>query len=248
MKIVACYSTKGGVGKTASSVNLAYWAARSGYKTLLIDLDPQGASSYYFRIKPTEKNWGKRFLKAYGQVLKQIKASDYENLDLVPAHRSFRHFDTLLDAVGKRKNRLRQVLKGLKDEYDLVLLDCPPTFSRLAENIFTAADLILVPVIPTTLSERSFAQLNRFFKEKDYHHKKLLPFFTMVDIRKNLHRETALSMRKRYKRFPKYAIPYSTDVEKMGVYRAPIDIFARRSQANSSYRAIWKVVETTLFH
>ena len=102
MKVIACYSNKGGVGKTASSVNLAYWAARSGHKTLLIDLDPQGASSYYFRVRPSQKNWGKRFLKAYGLVFEQIKASDFENLDVVPAQRSFRHFDTRLSALAKR--------------------------------------------------------------------------------------------------------------------------------------------------
>lgn len=246
MKVVACYSMKGGVGKTASAVNFAYWAAHSGRKTLLIDLDPQGASTYYFRVKPTEKKWGKRFFKAYEQVLQQIKSSDFDNLDVIPAHRTFRHFDTLLKSLDKRKNRLRQVLQGLKSEYDLVILDCPPTFSHLSENIFTAADLVLVPVVPTTLSERSFAQLLRFFEKKDYGLKKLLPFFTMVDVRKTLHKETAINMRKLYKRFPRYAIPYSADVEKMGIYRAPIDVFARRSQANVTYLALWKEIAAVL--
>lgn len=104
MKILACDSLKGGVGKTASAVNLAYWAAKSGYRTLLLDLDSQGASSFYFRGKsPAKKNWGKRLLKAYGDVIKQVKESDFKNLDVVPAHLSFRNFDVLLDAIGKRK-------------------------------------------------------------------------------------------------------------------------------------------------
>jgi chromosome partitioning protein len=246
MKIIACYSNKGGVGKTASSVNLAYWAARSGNRTLLIDLDSQGASSYYFRIKPIKKKWGKRFLKAYEQVLKQIRASDYDHLDVIPAHRSFRHFDALLRALNKRKNRLRSILKGLKQEYDVVILDCPPTFSLLSENVFNAADLILVPVIPTTLCERSFVQLVNFFKAKGYRRKKLLPFFTMVDTRKQLHREMVLAMRKRFKCFPKHVIPYASDVEKMGLFRAPVDVYARQAQANHAYRALWRVAEAVL--
>lgn len=247
MKILACYSIKGGVGKTASAVNIAYWAAKSGRKTLLLDLDSQGASSFYFRVKSSpKKDWGKRFFKAYGQILKQIKASDFDNLDVIPGHLSFRNFDILLEQIGKRKNRLRQALKGLRKEYDLIILDCPPTISQLAENIFNAADIILVPVVPTTLSERTFDQLIQFFKNEDYERKKLVPFFTMVDGRKQLHQQTAVSMRKRYKRFLRNAIPYSTDVEKMGKYRAPIDIFARGKQANQAYLALWMEIDRVM--
>ena len=247
MKILACYSMKGGVGKTASAVNIAYWAAKSGYRTLLIDLDPQGASSFYFRVKSSpKKDWGGRFFKAYGQILKQIKASEFNHLDVIPAHLSFRNFDILLGQIGKRKNRMRQALKGLKKEYDLIILDCPPTISQLAENIFSAANMVLVPVIPTTLSERTFGQLLRFFKEEDYNRKKLIPFFTMADGRKQLHKETAISMRKRYKYFLRNAIPYSTDVEKMGKFRAPIDVFAPGKQANKAYRALWQEIEITI--
>ena len=243
MKIIACYSMKGGVGKTASAVNIAYWAAKSGLRTLILDLDPQGASSFYFRVKSSpKKDWGSRFFKAYGQILRQIKASDFDKLDIIPAHLSFRHFDVLLQQLRKRQNRLRQALKGLKKEYDLIILDCPPTISKLAENIFTAADLILVPVIPTTLSERTFDQLTAFFKQENYSRKKLIPFFTMVDARKQLHKQTAIAMRKRYKRFLRNEIPFSTDVEKMGKYRAPIDTFAHDKQANKAYFALWKEI------
>lgn len=247
MKIIACYSMKGGVGKTASAVNIAYWAAKSGFRTLLLDLDPQGASSFYFRVKSSpKKNWGHRFFKAYEQVLKQIKASDFENLDIIPAHLSFRNFDILLGQISKRKNRMRQALKGLKKEYDIVILDCPPTISQLAENIFAASNIVLVPVIPTTLSERTFDQLVKFFKVEDYDRKKLIPFFTMVDARKQLHKETAISMRKRYKYFLRNAIPFSTDVEKMGKYRAPINVFAPSKQANKAYKALWQEIEAKI--
>ena len=240
MKILAFYSIKGGVGKTASAVNIAYWAARSGYRTLLLDLDSQGASSYYFRVQSVaSKNWGKRFFKAYEQIFKQIKASDFDNLDIIPAHLSFRNFDVLLQELGARKKLLKQMLDGLKKEYDLVILDCPPTISQLAENIFNAADMVLVPVIPTTLSQRTFSQLREFFKGEEYSRKKLVPFFTMVDGRKQLHKDTALTMRKDYKRFLRNAIPYSADVEKMGIHRSPIDVYAPARQANRAYQALW---------
>lgn len=246
MKTLAVYSMKGGVGKTATSVNLAYWAAQSGLKTLLIDLDPQGASSFYFRVKPAKKNWSKRFFEAYQHLLKQIKASDYENLDVIPAHLSFRHFDVILKGLNKRKNRLQKVLKGLKKEYDLVVLDCPPSIGQLSEAVFIASDRLLVPVIPTTLSERTFQQLHDFFKQEGYPRKKILPFFTLVQNQKSLHKNLQDSLRRAYPEFLQTAIPFSADIENMGEYRAPVDQFARNKPANAAYQALWKEVSIKL--
>ncbi len=247
MKVLACYSFKGGVGKTAAAVNLAYRAAQSGYRTLLIDLDPQGASSFYFRVRPDSgSKWTKQTFEESDVLLTQIRESDYSNLDLIPAQRSLRHLDILLKQTGSRETVLRRLLKKISHDYDLILLDCPPSISRLAENLFIAADLILVPVIPTPLSERTYDQLVQFFKDKDYDRKKLLPFFSMVDARKQLHQKTAVAMRQRYKRILRHAIPYSTDVERMGVHRAPIDLFARGRQANRAYLALWEEIEQHL--
>ncbi len=245
MKVIACYSMKGGVGKTATSVNLAYWAAKSGSKTLLIDLDPQGASSFYFRVKPSPKKWAKRFFKAYENLVKHIKASDYEHLDIIPAHLSFRNFDTLLAGFKKRKNRLKRILKGFNTEYDLVVLDCPPSISHLSESIFIASDVVLVPVIPTTLSERTFEQLMGFFKENHYSQNKIVPFFSMVQTQKSLHKTTMEAMSARYKTFLNTTIPYSSDIEKMGMHKAPVDIFAKSKQANHAYHELWKEVSGT---
>ncbi|SEF82941.1 ParA family protein [Nitrosomonas ureae] len=245
MKVIACYSMKGGVGKTATSVNLAYWAAKSGAKTLLIDLDPQGASSFYFRVQPSSKKWAKRFFKAYENLVKHIKASDFENLDIIPAHLSFRNFDTLLAGFNKRKNRLKRVLKGFNKEYDLVVLDCPPSISHLSESIFIASDMVLVPVIPTTLSERTFEQLMAFFKDNDYPQDKIIPFFSMVQAQKSLHKATMEAMSARYKIFLNTVIPYSSDIEKMGVHKAPVDTFAKSRQASYAYHELWEEVSET---
>lgn len=247
MNVIACYSFKGGVGKTAAAVNLAYRAAQSGYRTLLIDLDPQGASSFYFRVRPDSgSKWKKQTLEEADLLLAQIRESDYSHLDLIPAQRSLRHLDVLLKQTDAKGTLLRRLFKKINRDYDLILLDCPPSISHLAENIFVAADLILVPVIPTPLSERTYDQLVRFFKDKDYDRNKLLPFFSMVDARKQLHRETAVAMRNRYKRILRHAIPYSTDVERMGVHRTPLDLFARGRQANRAYLALWQEIEQQL--
>ncbi|SMF01426.1 chromosome partitioning protein [Alteromonadaceae bacterium Bs31] len=240
MRVISCYSMKGGVGKTATAVNIAYWAAKSGIKTLLIDLDPQGASSFYFRVKPTKKNWGSKFFKAYKELVQHVKASDYENLDIIPAHLSFRNFDTMLGDYNKRTARLRKILKGMSKEYKLVVLDCPPTIGYLSESVFTASDLIFVPVIPTTLSERTYEQLNQFFKKFNYKRNRLVPFFSMVQMQKVLHKRTMETMRSRYNNFMDTIIPFSIDIENMGEHRAPVDTYARSRPANKAYFSLWK--------
>ena len=151
MSVLAVYNIKGGVGKTATSVNLAYLAATEG-KTLLLDMDPQGSASFYFRIRSPEKFGTKKLLKGGRHVEENIRGTDYANLDMLPADFSYRNIDIALDDCKKSQKRLSKVLQPLTEEYQHIILDCPPNLTLLSENIFYAADRILVPVIPTTVS------------------------------------------------------------------------------------------------
>lgn len=243
MKIIACYSNKGGVGKTATSVNLAYAAALTGRQTLLCDLDPQGASGFYFRIKPSKKLQNKAFFKDVKGFLQAIRASDFARLDLLPANLSYRDFDIFLSRMNNSRSRLKKTLREVDNDYDVVILDCPPNISLLSENVFKTADKIVVPVIPTTLSVRTFEQLNDFFKENEYQRKKLLPFFSMVQKSKKLHKETMLTLRKQYKNLLKNYVPFSTEIEKMGVHRAPVVTYAGKDSAAHAYQDIWQEIE-----
>ncbi len=243
MKILACYSNKGGVGKTATSVNLAYVSALNGYRTLLCDLDPQGASGFYFRIKPSKKLPKLTFFDDVGKLVAAIRGSDYENLDLLPANLTYRDFDIFLSRMKNKRSRLKKALQAMESDYQVIILDCPPNISLLSENVFKAADKIVVPVIPTTLSVRTLQQLYTFFKDNNYQDKKILPFFSMVQQSKNLHRETMAALQKEYKSLLKGYIPFSSDVEKMGVHRAPVLAYAGKDKASVAYRTIWSDIE-----
>ncbi len=246
MKVIACYSNKGGVGKTATSVNLAYASAMKGRSTLLCDLDPQGASGFYFRVKPSKKLQNKAFFKDVKGFLDAIRASDFDNLDLLPANLTYRDFDIFLSRMKNSRSRLKKALKELDSDYDVVILDCPPNISLLSENVFKTADKIVVPVIPTTLSVRTFEQLNDFFKENEYQRKKIMPFFSMVQKSKKLHKETMITLRKNYKSLLKNYIPFSSEIEKMGVHRAPVVTFAGKDFAAKAYSKIWNEIETAV--
>lgn len=246
MRTFAVYSIKGGVGKTASAVNIADLAARSGYRTLLWDLDPQGAASFYLRIKPKVKGGAEKLLRGKRSLRHWLRASDFDGLDLLPADFSYRNLDLVLDTYEKPRKTLVRLLKPLAKRYDVIVLDCPPSVSMLSENVFRAADAILSPTIPTPLSLRSYEQLVEHLDELVGRPPKLLPFLAQVDRRKNLHREIQDQIPASHPEFLKSWIPSASVVEQMGRKRAPITAFAPRSQAGLAHAALWEEISAAV--
>jgi chromosome partitioning protein len=240
-RVLATYNIKGGVGKTSAAINLAYLASRGGARTLLWDLDPQGGSTYLLRVKPNVKGGGRRLVRGKSDVAALVKGSDFERLDLLPADFSYRHMDLALDSTKRPTRRLARVLAPLAAEYDYIFLDCPPSISLVSESVFEAADALLVPIVPATLSSRTFAQL-RDHAADGARSPRLLAFFSMVDGRKRLHRDVVTDMSGAHRGVLQTAIPAASEVERMGEQRTPVAVFAPRSRACAAYEALWREV------
>lgn len=240
MKVVAVFSIKGGVGKTATAVNLAHAAAtQSARRTLLWDLDVQGAATFTLQLHARPGASARRQFADGSELASLVQASAYPRLDVLPADKSLRQLERQLIEEDAAK-RLRKLLKGFERDYDRVILDCPPGLTELAEQVFRAADLVVVPMLPSPLSTRAFDQLVAHVGRKGARMPALLPVFTMVDRRRSLHRATLDAAPDRA------AIPYATGIEEMAVRQAPVAALSPRSPAARAYNALWAEVERAL--
>jgi cellulose biosynthesis protein BcsQ len=239
VKTVAVYNIKGGVGKTSTAVNLAYLAALGGQRTLLWDLDPQAAATYIFRVRPRVKGGGERVVSASKPIEAALKGTDFDGLDLLPADFTYRHMDLMLDRTKRPTRRLQRVLEPLRDKYDLVVLDCPPSVSLVSENVLHVADTVLSPLIPTTLSVRTLDQLTDFVSSVK-HRPRVTGFFSMVDRRKRLHRDLVEQLPTQNDNIIRAAIPALSLIEQMAVRRAPVPHFAPRSVATRCYQQLFR--------
>jgi cellulose biosynthesis protein BcsQ len=149
--------------------------------------------------------------------------------------------DLMLDRAKHPTGRLQRVLEPLHDDYDLIVLDCPPSVSLVSENVLRAADTVLSPLIPTTLSVRTLDQLTTFMAEVK-HRPRLLGFFSMVDRRKRLHRDLVAQLSQERGDIARTAIPAQSLIEQMAIQRAPVPHYAPRSAAARCYEELYAEV------
>lgn len=237
MKIIALYNLKGGVGKTSLAVNLACLSASlSRRRTLLWDLDLQGAATHILQGKPSKKGTAASVFARDVDMGKLVRPTRIDGLELIAADLSLRGIDRLLFELGGRK-RLAKLFKGLGDEYDRVILDCAPGLNEMSDQILRNADIVIVPVVPSPLSRRAFEQVATELKRTKGKGALLLPVHSMVDRRRTLHR-------KALEENPDWPIiPVSSAVEQMADRHAAVHEYAASNPAARAIRQLWTVIE-----
>jgi len=239
MATIAIYSSKGGVGKTTLAVNLAWAsAALSSRRTLLWDLDAQAGASFILTPDRKKGDEARAVIERDLSPRKLIVPTAIPNLDLLPADASLRTLDVLFSEIDSKK-RLLRISEALDKDYDRIIIDCPPGLGITADQVIRGADLILVPVIPSTLSGRAADELNTHLG-----HKKgappVLPVFNLVDRRRLAHK-AALEAAP-----GQHALPMASLVEQMADRHAPVGSYAPRAPVTGAITALWQDVERLL--
>jgi len=239
MATIAVYSSKGGVGKTTLAVNLAWASATlSSRRTLLWDLDAQSGASFILAPDRKKGDEARAVIERDLSPRKLIVPTGIPKLDLLPADASLRTLDVLFSEIDSKK-RLLRISEALDTDYDRIIIDCPPGLGVTADQVIRGADLILVPVIPSTLSGRAAEELNAHLG-----HKKgappVLPVFNLVDRRRLAHK-AALEAAP-----GQHALPMASLVEQMADRHAPVGTYAPRAPVTAAITQLWRDVEKRL--
>ncbi len=246
MHVLAVYSVKGGVGKTSTALNLAMLSSLQGRRTLLFDLDPQGAATWMLDggLPAADKSDMRRMLKGKDADARLLPTR-YKHLTLWP--NGPEHADLSLELADMKHatERLARLLERLEGQFDEVVLDCPPGLGLVADNIFEAAHDVLVPLIPAPLSLRAALQVRDALAARDKA-PSMSAFLSMVDRRRSLHRQFVEEHGAELPELLPEWIPASSEIERQTVSRVPVTYAQPRSDVAQAYYRLWRAVHVPL--
>ncbi|MGX7197367.1 ParA family protein [Enterococcus olivae] len=247
-RIISVANQKGGVGKTTTTVNLGASLAYSGKKVLLVDIDAQGNATSGMGIrKPDVAQDIYDVLVNETPIQETILPSSRENLDIVPATLQLAGAEIELTSMMARESRLKTALNEIKDQYDFIFIDCPPSLGHLTINAFTASDSILIPVQCEYYALEGLSQLLNTVRLVQKHFNPELEIegvlLTMYDARTNLGAEVVEEVRRYFQeKVYETIIPRNIRLSEAPSHGLSIVDYDLRSKGAEVYQALAKEV------
>lgn len=247
-KTIAIANQKGGVAKTTTAVNLGAWLSLMGQKVLLIDTDPQGNATTGVGVD--KKNLEKCIYDVMINKLtvrEAIMPSAVENLDLLPATIELAGAEIELVGAAEREHVLKKALAEIKDDYDFIFIDCPPSLGLLTINALTAADSLLIPIQCEYYALEGLGQLlNTFQRVQQNLNKDLVlegVLLTMFDGRTNLSIQVVDEVKKFFKgKVYRAIVPRNVRLSEAPSHGKPVMVYDRRSKGSEVYHELAKEV------
>ena len=239
-KVISVANQKGGVGKTTTTVNLGTILAKRGKKVLLIDADPQGNATSGLGVEKDVEPSTYDILVNDAELKDAVQDTIIKKLQVCPANMNLAGAEVELVSMMSREQRLKEKLEQVKDDFDYVLIDCPPSLGLITLNAFTASDSVLIPVQCEYFALEGLGQLlNTINLVKKHLNKEIRiegALLTMYDMRTNLSNQVVKEVKKYFEdKVYKTVIPRNVRVSEAPSYGMPITEYDPRSKGAKSY-------------
>ena len=239
-KVISIANQKGGVGKTTTAVNMSTILAKRGKKVLLIDTDPQGNATSGLGIDKQDEKSIYNVIIDESTIEETLKDTQIKTLKVCPSNINLAGAEVELVSMMSREHRLKEKIDEIKDKYDYIIIDCPPSLGLITLNAFTASDSVLIPVQCEFYALEGLGQLINTVELVKKHLNKEIQIegaiLTMYDVRTNLSNQVVKEVKKYFEdKVYKTVIPRNVKLSEAPSYGMPITLYDPRSKGAKCY-------------